>query len=77
MIWPRSRACAVSVQRNVSSHVVVRVVSELEHSVSQAICWLVPMSALGCDLNRSMQHLDSEYRAEGVEDEAETEKIHH
>jgi hypothetical protein len=32
------------------------------------------VAALGCDLNRWMQHLDSNYRAEGVENEAETEK---
>ena len=35
------------------------------------------MSALGCDLNRWMQHLNSNDRAEGVVNEAETEKIYH
>ena len=34
-------------------------------------------SGMGCDLNRWMQHLDSNYRAEGVVNEAETEKIFH
>ena len=35
------------------------------------------MSALGCDFNRSMQHLISNYREEDVEDEAATENILH
>ena len=33
------------------------------------------VSASGCDLNRSMQHLNSNYRAEDVADETETEDI--
>ena len=34
-------------------------------------------AARDCDLNRWMQHLNSNYRAEGVVNEAETEKIYH
>ena len=33
------------------------------------------MSALGCDFNRSTQHLDSKYREGDVADEAETEDL--
>jgi hypothetical protein len=32
-------------------------------------------TALGCGFNRSMQHLSSNYRAGGVDNEAKTEKI--
>jgi hypothetical protein len=35
------------------------------------------MAAIGCDLNRWMQHLNSNYRERGVANEAETEKIYH
>jgi hypothetical protein len=35
------------------------------------------MSALGCDFNRSMQHLISNYREEDVENEAATEDLLH
>jgi len=31
------------------------------------------MAAMGCDFNRSMQHLISNYREEDVENEAATE----
>ena len=34
------------------------------------------MSALGCDLNRWMQHLSSNYRAEGVASHATLGKDH-
>ncbi len=34
-------------------------------------------SALGCDFNRSMQHLISDYREEDVENEAATENLLH
>jgi hypothetical protein len=33
------------------------------------------MAALGGDLNRSMQHLDSEYREEDVADEVQIEDL--
>ena len=33
------------------------------------------MAALGGDLNRSMQHLDSEYREEDVADEVQNEDL--
>jgi len=35
------------------------------------------MSALGCDFNRSMQHLNSHYRERGVAYEVPNEKILH
>ncbi len=35
------------------------------------------MAALGCDFNRSMQHLISNYREEDVENEATTEDLLH
>ena len=35
------------------------------------------MAAVGCDFNRSMQHLSSHYRAGGVDNEAKSEKIFH
>ena len=34
-------------------------------------------AANGCDLNRWMQHLNSNYREGGVVNEAQTEKIYH
>ena len=37
----------------------------------------IAMSALGCDINRSTQHLSSNYRAEDVVNEAETENLLH
>ncbi len=39
--------------------------------------WWHRVAALPCDLNRSMQHLNSNYRERGVANEAETEKIYH
>ena len=38
---------------------------------------LAKEAANDCDINWSMQHLSSNYRAEDVVNEAETEKIHH
>ena len=35
------------------------------------------MSAIGCDFNRSMQHLNSKYTEEDVEDEVTTEDLLH
>ena len=35
------------------------------------------MPAWGCDLNRSMQHLISNYREEDVEDEVSDENLLH
>ena len=63
MIWPRSRACAASFQRIVSSHLLVRVVSEFKHSGSQESCWLVPMSATGQQPSSSILSLDRQLTA--------------
>ena len=38
---------------------------------------VLSMAALGCDLNRSMQHLDSHYREEDVENEVSDEDLLH
>ena len=38
---------------------------------------LVKGSAFDCDLNRSMQHLDSHYREEDVENEVSDEDLLH
>ena len=38
---------------------------------------VVAMSAIGCDFNRSMQHLISHYREEDVENEAASEDLLH
>ena len=35
------------------------------------------MTVLGCDFNRSMQHLNSNYREEDVENENATEDLLH
>jgi len=35
------------------------------------------MTEMGCDFNRSMQHLDSHYREGGVVNEAATENLLH
>ncbi len=55
----------------------IGVVGDLSIVAGWRIASWSAMSALGCDFNRSMQHLVSKYREEDVVYEAATEKIFH
>jgi len=50
--------------------------SHITH-LNSALLDATRVAALGCDFNRSMQHLDSHYREEDVENEVSDEDLLH